>query len=66
MNTHDAATSTLGMMSVLVRSMPVSMSPMRAPAPWFTAYEPADVAPIARMSHWHGPSGSGEGVAGTL
>ena len=39
--------------------MPVSISPTRAPLPRFTAYEPADVAPIARMSHWHALSGSG-------
>ena len=53
------------MMSLLVRSMPVSMSPMRAPLPWFTAYDPAGVAPIARMSHWHALSGSGPMFAGT-
>ena len=44
----------------------MSMSPMRAPLPWFTEYEPAGVAPIARMSHWHALSGSGPTLAGTL
>src|SRR6188508_941894 len=66
MNTHDAARSTFGMMSVWVRSMPVSISPTRAPFPLFTAYDPAVVAPIARMSHWHAPNGSGPIDVGTL
>ena len=35
------------------------MMPTRAPAPWFTVYEPSVVALIIRMSHWHGDSGSG-------
>ena len=61
-----AARSTFGMMSLLVRSMPVSMSPTRAPLPRFTAYDPATSAPIARMSHWHALSGPGPLDAGTL
>ena len=43
----------------------MSMSPIRAPAPRLTAYEPAVVALIARMSHWHAPSGSGPVETGT-
>jgi hypothetical protein len=38
---------------------------MRAPLPWFTEYDPAVVALIARMSHWHALSGSGPMLAGT-
>ena len=48
-----------------VRSMPVSMSPMRAPFPFVTAYEPG-LALIARMSHWQAASGSGPVDAETL
>src|SRR4051794_36250481 len=59
MNVHEAPTSTLAMMSVWVRSMPVSITPTRAPAPWFTAYDPLEVAWMARMSHWQDPRGSG-------
>src|SRR5437899_11781754 len=65
MNTHDAATSTFAI-STLPRSTPVSITPTRTPLPLFTAYEPDDVALIARMSHWHGPKGSGPAVSDTL
>src|SRR5262245_59490056 len=65
MNEHDAAMSRFGAMSGCVRSTPVSMSPTRAPAPWLTPYEPLGVAPIARMSHWQAPSGSGPTSGGT-
>jgi hypothetical protein len=43
----------------------VSISPTRAPLPLFTAYEPTEVAPSARMSHWHPLKGSGPMFAGT-
>ena len=54
------------MMSPLVRSMPVSMSPMRAPLPWLTAYDSADVAWMARMSQLQALRGSGPTFTGTL
>src|SRR5437899_13062539 len=65
MNTHDAATSTFAI-STLPRSTPVSITPTRTPLPLFTAYEPDEVALIARMSHWHGPKGSGPVATDTL
>src|SRR5262245_37570078 len=65
MNEHDAATSMFGAMSGCEKSIPVSMSPTRAPSPWLTAYEPDGVALIARISHWQTPSGSGPSSAGT-
>src|SRR6267378_3943506 len=48
MKTHDAATSTFGMRSPWCRSMPVSRTPTRTPLPLLTAYEPDEVASIAR------------------
>src|SRR3989442_7346837 len=66
MKTHDAARSTLDMTSPRFRSIPVSITPTRAPLPLLTAYEPDVVALIARISHWHGPSGSGPVIADTL
>src|SRR5262245_248869 len=65
MNEHDAATSRFGAMSGCVRSTPVSMSATFTPWPRLSAYEPAVVALIARMSHWQAPSGSGPVVSGT-
>jgi hypothetical protein len=55
-----------GMMSVFVRSMPVSMSPTRTPLPRLTEYDARRVAPIAPMSHWQALSGFGPTLVGTL
>ncbi len=49
----------LGATSGWLPSMPVSMMPTRTPSPWLTAYEPAGVAPIIRISHCRLANGSG-------
>src|SRR6266540_7360777 len=66
MNEHDRPTSRLGVMSGWVRSIPVSMSPMVAPAPRFTVYDLPGAALMMRSSHSHADSGSGPTLTGTF
>src|SRR5215510_8201143 len=65
MNEHDWPTSRLGAISGWVRSIPVSMSPIVAPAPRFTAYDWLGDALMMRSSHSHADSGSGPTLTGT-